>query len=132
MKKWGVLVLVGCSFLFSGLVLAQSSVEVFKTYLAEKKAAKTQDEVTKVEEKFRVKGYLDTMEVSFVSVSQWRDSQKGPDQIDVTGFQEDGDMATIEYKTKEEDYSYGEAVLLKEGGDWKVKEYGLIDFNEDF
>ncbi len=132
MKKWGVLVLVCCSFVFSGLVFAQSSVDVFKSYLGEKKGAKSQDEVMKVEEKYRVKGYSEDMEVPFISPTQWRDSQKGPDQIEITGSQENGDMATVEYKMKEEDYSYGEATLLKEKGNWKIKEYGLIDFNEDF
>ncbi|MFH1692541.1 MAG: hypothetical protein ABIC68_08285 [Candidatus Omnitrophota bacterium] len=132
MKKLSVLVLVCCSFVFSGLVFAQSSVEVFKTYLTEKKDAKSQDEAMKVEEKYRIEGYSEGLEVPFINVTQWRDAQKGPDQIDITGSQEDGDMATIEYKTKEDDYSYGEATLLKEGGVWKIQEYGLIDFNSDY
>lgn len=132
MKKLSVLVLVCCSFVFSGLVFAQDSVEVFKTYLAEKKEAKSQDEVMKIEEKYRTRGYSEGLDVPFINATQWRDAQKGSDQIDITGAQEDGDMATIEYKTKEEDYSYGEATLLKEDGHWKIKEYGLIDFNEDF
>lgn len=133
MKKWGVLVLVGCSFIFSGLVFAQTSVDVFKTYLAEKKTARSLDEVTNIEKKYRTKDYVEEpgVLVSFVNASEWQKSQLNPDQVEIAGTQEDGDMATIEYKMKDDDYSYGEATLVKEDGAWKIKEYGLIDFDSD-
>lgn len=124
--------LIGCSFIFSGLVFAQNAGEVFKTYLAEKKAAKSQDEVTRIEEKYRTPGYMEGTAVPFISASQWEKSQMGPEQIEITGTQEDGDTATVEYKTKEEDYSYGEATLIKKDGAWKINDYGLIDFNSDY
>lgn len=131
MKKWGILVLMGCSFIFSGLVFAQTSVDVFKTYLAEKKAARSLDEVTNIEKKYRTKDYVQETEVSFVNASEWQKSQMSPDQVEIAGTQEDGGMATIEYKMKDDDYSYGEATLVKEDGAWKIKEYGLIDFDSD-
>jgi hypothetical protein len=120
------------SFLFIAISVAfaeSDAVITFKKYLKEIKSANSVQEIAEIEKKYRLDGDMEGTLVALADIEELRKSQVDPGQLQILRAKETGDTANIEYQLINNPQAYGEAVLVKQGGAWKIKEYGLMDFS---